>query len=66
MNVGLTLKALLVVIPLGGVKVPARAAFPSGLPEALEASVALQVFTDGSDSEQSGRLLARALVCAIY
>ncbi|KZT01608.1 uncharacterized protein LAESUDRAFT_717391 [Laetiporus sulphureus 93-53] len=36
------------------VKVPASAAFPSGLPEALEASVALQAINDASDSEYSG------------
>ncbi|CCM05381.1 uncharacterized protein FIBRA_07597 [Fibroporia radiculosa] len=38
----------------GSVKVPACAAFPSGLPEELEASVALQPSTDHSDSEHSG------------
>ncbi|KAM5539749.1 hypothetical protein V8D89_006562 [Ganoderma adspersum] len=39
-----------------GVKLPARAAFPSGLPEdLLEASVASQPFSEGSDSEQSSR-----------
>nr|QDK64612.1 ACE1 transcription factor [Ganoderma lucidum] len=37
-----------------GTKLPARAAFPSGLPEELlEASVASQPFSEGSDSEQS-------------
>ncbi|EED78283.1 predicted protein [Postia placenta Mad-698-R] len=35
----------------GGTKVPASAAFPSGLPEALEASVALRLASDISDSE---------------
>ncbi|PIL29324.1 transcription factor [Ganoderma sinense ZZ0214-1] len=39
-----------------GAKLPARAAFPSGLPEELlEASVASQPFSEGSDSEQSSR-----------
>ncbi|KAI1790070.1 hypothetical protein LXA43DRAFT_947696 [Ganoderma leucocontextum] len=37
-----------------GTKLPARAAFPGGLPEELlEASVASQPFSEGSDSEQS-------------
>ncbi|KAH9927545.1 hypothetical protein B0H21DRAFT_763171 [Amylocystis lapponica] len=35
----------------GGVKAPAGAAFPSGLPETLETSVTLQMLSDGSDSE---------------
>ncbi|TBU59751.1 hypothetical protein BD310DRAFT_368489 [Dichomitus squalens] len=40
----------------GGPKLPARAAFPSGLPEdLLEASVASQLFSEGSDSDQSSR-----------
>nr|ABF60559.1 ACE1 transcription factor [Phanerodontia chrysosporium] len=36
----------------GNKKVPASAAFPSGLPEALGASVASKPLSDGSDSEQ--------------
>ncbi|KAI0633989.1 hypothetical protein C8Q77DRAFT_718414 [Trametes polyzona] len=37
----------------GGTKVPARAAFPSGLPEGLlEASVASKALSEGSDSDQ--------------
>ncbi|KAI0705648.1 hypothetical protein C8Q76DRAFT_175176 [Earliella scabrosa] len=40
----------------GGTKLPARAAFPSGLPEELlEASVASQPFSEGSDSDHSNR-----------
>ena len=47
-------KAVLVRCLLVGTKLPARAAFPSGLPEELlEASVASRPFTEGSDSEQS-------------
>nr|QPL20069.1 copper fist DNA-binding domain protein [Trametes gibbosa] len=40
----------------GGVKFPARAAFPSGLPEGLlEASVASRPLSEGSDSDPGGR-----------
>ncbi|KAI0357893.1 hypothetical protein OH77DRAFT_1312084 [Trametes cingulata] len=40
----------------GGAKVPARAAFPSGLPEQLlEASVASRPLSEGSDSDKAGR-----------
>lgn len=56
-NNGLTNKALLCCVFLGVVKVPASAAFPSGLPEALEASVALHLTSDGSDSEISSAYL---------
>jgi len=47
----------------GSVKVPASAAFPSGLPEALEASVALQPLSDGSDSEHSGHASSAPCSC---
>ncbi|PCH37591.1 hypothetical protein WOLCODRAFT_110154 [Wolfiporia cocos MD-104 SS10] len=47
----------------GSTKIPATAAFPSGLPEALEASVALQAMTDGSDSEHSGHGSSTACSC---
>ena len=50
----LTFKAPLVLCLSGGTKLPARAAFPSGLPEELlEASVASQPFSEGSDSDHS-------------
>ncbi|KAI0768297.1 hypothetical protein BD413DRAFT_450414, partial [Trametes elegans] len=40
----------------GGVKVPARATFPGGLPEELlEASAATWPLSEGSDSDQPGR-----------
>lgn len=38
----------------GGSKVPAAAAFPSGLPEELEALVTTQLTSDASDSDHSG------------
>ncbi|KAH9847001.1 hypothetical protein C2E23DRAFT_533156 [Lenzites betulinus] len=52
----LTDKTCVVVCFLGVAKVPARAAFPSGLPEGLlEASVASRPLSDGSDSDTGGR-----------
>ncbi|CAL1709496.1 unnamed protein product [Somion occarium] len=38
---------------IGGKKVPVSAVFPAGLPEAMEASVALQLLSESSDSEYS-------------
>lgn len=59
-DTSLTVRALVSPVPLGGTKVPASAAFPSGLPEALEASVALRLASDISDSE-NGTFLLRSL-----
>ncbi|KAI0330046.1 hypothetical protein GY45DRAFT_795282 [Cubamyces sp. BRFM 1775] len=48
-----------VVCWLGTFKVPARAAFPSGLPlELLEASAASRPLSEGSDSDHAGRSCA--------
>jgi hypothetical protein len=44
----------ILVLEFKGTKVPESAAFPNGLPEALEASVALQLLSEGSDSDHSG------------
>ena len=51
------------LVSLGGKKVPASAAFPSGLPEELlEASVASQPFSEGSDSDQSSKSTSSTLL----
>ncbi|KAI0926560.1 hypothetical protein AcW1_002483 [Taiwanofungus camphoratus] len=47
----------------GSAKVFTSAAFPSGLPEALEASVALQVLSDGSDSDHSSHISSGPCTC---